>query len=87
MEKFHGFCGSIGKRETFPVKLFRFDNRVLKMAGHSPRLLRFFKLCRKNPCDLLLLYPNDSLSEKVDSSAIEEANKEITTIIADAGGK
>ena len=57
------------------------------MVGDGPGLLRFFKLCRKNPCDLPLLDPSGSLSEKVDSSTIEEANKEATTIIADAGGK
>ena len=68
-------------------QLVRFDNRVLKMADHGPGLLRFFKPCRKNPCDLPLADPSGSLSEKVDSSAIEEANKEVTTIIADAGGK
>ena len=65
----------------------RFDNRVLKMADHGPGLLRFFKPCRKNPYDLPLPDPSGSLSEKVDSSVIEEANKEVTTIIADVGGK
>ena len=68
-------------------QLVCFDNRVLKMADHGPGLLRFFKLCRKNLCDLPLPDTSGSLSEKVDSSAIEEANKEVTTIIADAGGK
>ena len=34
--KFHRFHRSIGKRETFTVKPFHFDNRVLQMAGHSP---------------------------------------------------
>ena len=87
VEKFRGFHGSFGKHETFPVKHFRFDNTVLKMAGHGPGLLRFFKLCRKNSCDLSLPDPSGSLSEKMDSSVIEEANKEVTTIIADAGGK
>ena len=57
------------------------------MVGHGPGLLRFFKPCRKNPCDLPLPDPSGSLSEKVDSSVIEEANKEVTTIIADVGGK
>ena len=48
-----------------------------------PGLLRFCKPCRKNSCDLPLPDPSGSLSEKMDSSAIEEANKEITTIIVD----
>ena len=44
VEKFCGFCRSIGKRETFTVKHFHL---VLKVAGHSPG----FSL--KNSCDLL----------------------------------
>ena len=87
VEKFRGFRGSIGKRETFSVNLFRFDNRVLKMAGHGPGLLRFFKPCRKNPCDLPLPDLSGSLSEKVDSirSPIEEANKEVTGTVQYSG--
>ena len=44
MEKFRGFCRSIGKRETFTVKHFYL---VLKMVGHSPGS------SLKNSCDLL----------------------------------
>ena len=33
VEKIHGFCRSIDKRETFMLKHFRL---VLKMAGHGP---------------------------------------------------
>ena len=44
VEKFHGFCGSIGKRKTFIVKHF---DLVLKIASHGPG----FSL--KNFCDLL----------------------------------
>ena len=36
VEKFCGFHGSVGKHETFTIKHFHFDNRALKMAGHSP---------------------------------------------------
>ena len=35
MEKFYGFRRPIGKRKTFTVKHFHFDNRALKMAGHG----------------------------------------------------
>ena len=45
VEKFRGFCGSIGKRETFTVKHFHF---VLKIAGH-----RGPGSSLKNSCDLL----------------------------------
>ena len=44
VEKFRGFHGSIGKRETFTVKHFHL---VLKMAGHGPGSFL------KNSCDLL----------------------------------
>ena len=59
------------------------------MAGpsHDLGLLSFFKPCRKNSCDLLLPDPSDALSEKMDSSAIEEANKEVNSIIVDLGKK
>ena len=57
------------------------------MVGNGPGLLKFFKPCRKNPCDLLLPYPNGLLSDKVDSSTTEEVNKEVITIVAGAGGK
>ena len=88
MEKFHEVCGSIGKCRTFMVKHFCFDNTVLKMAaGHSPGLFKFLKPCRKNSCDLPLPDPSGSLSEKVDSSTIEEVNKAVTTITSDVGGK
>ena len=56
------------------------------MAG-GPGLLKFFKPCRKNSCDLPLPDPNSVLKEKVDSSAIEEANKEVSNVITDSGGK
>ena len=56
------------------------------MAG-GPGLLKFFKPCRKNSCDLPLPDPNGVLKEKVDSSAIEEANKEVSNVITDSGGK
>ena len=44
VEKFRGFRGSFGKRETFIVKHFHL---VLKMAGHGPGS------SLKNSCDLL----------------------------------
>ena len=56
------------------------------MAG-GPGLLKFFKPCRKNSFDLPLPDPNGVLKEKVDSSAIEEANKEVSNVITDSGGK
>ena len=44
VEKFCGFFGSIGKRETFTVKNFQL---ILKMVGHGPGS------SLKNFCDLL----------------------------------
>ena len=43
--------------------------------GSDPGLLRYFKPCRKDSCQIPLLNPTGPLSEKVDSAAIEEANK------------
>ena len=55
--------------------------------GSGPGLLRYFKPCRKDSsCQILLPNPTGSLSEKVDSAAIEEANKEVTAVIAKTGG-
>jgi len=56
------------------------------MVAHGPGL-RFYKPCRKNSCDLALPNPTGSLSKKVDSSAIEEGNKEVTTVVTNTGGK
>ena len=53
--------------------------------GSSPGLLRYFKPCRKDSCQILLPKPTGTLSEKVDSTAIEEANKEVTAAIAGTG--
>ena len=53
----------------------------------DPGLLRSFKPCRKDSCQILLSNPTGPLSKKLDSSAIEEANKEVTAVIAITGGK
>ena len=55
--------------------------------GSGPGLLRYFKLCRKDSCQISLPNPTGLLSEKVDSAAIEEANKKVTAVIAGTGGK
>ena len=55
--------------------------------GSGPGLLRYFKPCRKDSCQILLPNPTGPLSEKVDSAAIEEANKEVTAVIANTRGK
>ena len=55
--------------------------------GSGPGLLRYFKPCRKDSCQILPPNPTGPLSEKVDSAAIEEANKEVTVVIAGTGGK
>ena len=55
--------------------------------GSGPGLLRYFKPCRKDFCQISLPNPTGPLSEKVDSAAIEEANKEVTAVIASTGGK
>ena len=54
--------------------------------GSSPGLLRYFKQCRKNSCQISLPNPTGPLSEKVDSATIEEANREVTAV-ASTGGK
>ena len=54
------------------------------MVGHSLGLLKYFKLCSKNSCDLPLPDPGGSLSKTVNRSAIEEASNKITTITADS---
>ena len=63
----------------------------LKMAdsgpGSGPGLLRYFKLCREDSCQILLPNPTRLLCEKLDSATIEEANKEVTAVIVDTGGK
>ena len=64
---------------------------AFKMAdsgpGSGPGLLRYFKPCRKNSCQISLPNPTGPLSEKVDSAAIEEPKREVTAIIASTGGK
>ena len=55
--------------------------------GSGPGLLRYFKPCRKNSCQISLPNQTGPLSEKVDSAAIEEANREVTAVIASTGGK
>ena len=52
--------------------------------GSGPGLLRYFKPCRKDSCQISLPNPTGPLSEKVDSAAI---NKEVTAVIAGTGGK
>ena len=47
----------------------------------GPGLLRYFKLCRKDSCQISLPNPTGPLSEKVDNAAIEEANKEVTALL------
>ena len=55
------------------------------MADHGPGIMNVFKRFRKNSCDLLFTDPSGVLREKVDTSIIKEANKEVTTIIVDLG--
>ena len=55
--------------------------------GSCPGLLRYFKPCRKDSCQISLPNPTGPLSEKVDSATIEEANKEVTVVIAATGSK
>ena len=55
--------------------------------GSGPGLLRYFKQCRKDSSQISLPNPTGSLSEKVDNTAIEEANKEVTAVIAGTGSK
>ena len=55
--------------------------------GSGPGLLRYFKPCRKNSCQISLPNPTGPLSEKVDSASIEEAKREETAVIASTGNK
>ena len=57
------------------------------IPGSGPGLLRYFKLCRKDSCQISLPNPTGPLSEKVDSATIEEANKKVTAVIAGTGDK
>ena len=76
MEKFRR---SIGKRETFPVKHFKFKN-----GGSQSWAMKYFKPGSKNSCDLPHPNPGGSLSKTVNYSAIEEAKNKVTTVIADS---
>ena len=51
--------------------------------GSGPGLLRYFKPCRKDSCQIPLPNPTGPLCEKLDSATIEEANEEVTAVIAD----
>ena len=51
------------------------------MPGSAPGLLR------KDSCQISLPDPTGLLSVKLDSAAIQEANKEVTVVIASTGGK
>ena len=55
--------------------------------GSGPGLLRYFKPCRKDSCQVSLPDPTGLLSAKVDSAAIQEANKEVISVIANTGSK
>ena len=55
--------------------------------GSGPGLLRYFKPCRKDSCQIPLPNPTGPLCEKLGSAAIEEANEEVTAVIEDTGGK
>ena len=93
MEKFRSFRGFTSNRESFPVKFFSYYKVFLglKMAdsgpGSGPGLLRYFKPCRKDSYQIPLPNPTGPLCEKLDSAAIEEANEEVTAVIAGTGGK
>ena len=55
------------------------------MVSHHLGLLKYFKLCSNNSCDLPLPDLGGSfLSITVDFNTIEEANNEVTAIIADS---
>jgi len=50
----------------------------------SGNLLKYYKPCRKNTSKILLLDPTSPLSIKVDSTAVEETNVEVTAVLASA---
>ena len=49
--------------------------------GSGPGLLRYFKPCRKNSCQISLPNLTGPLSMKVDSTAIQETNKEVSNYL------
>ena len=51
------------------------------MADNGPGLLKYFKPCTS---EILLPDSNSPLSDKVDNTAIEEANTEVTAALASA---
>jgi len=50
-------------------------------------LWKYFKLCRKEACDMPLPDPSGSLSKELDSSAIKVANDEVTATIESSSGR
>ena len=50
-------------------------------------LYKYFKPCKKDACDIRLPDPSGSLSNKLDSGLIEEANKEVSQLVMSTGGK
>lgn len=62
------------------VKLFRrtilWNNIFSKMV-----LYKYFKLCRKVTCNMLLPDPKGPLSKAIDSETIKELNNEVTALV------
>ena len=50
-------------------------------------LYKFFKPCKKDACDMPLPNLTGSLKRELDSTVIEEANKEVSKLITSAGRK
>ena len=48
-------------------------------------LYKYFKPCKKDACDIHLPDPSGSLSNKLDSGLIEEANKEVSQLVMSTG--
>ena len=68
---------------NFSSETFSFQYN-LKMVGHVLGLLKYFKACSKNSCDLPLPNLVVSLSKTLNRSTIEAASNEVTIVVADS---
>ena len=74
-ENFCGFRGFLLNTNVLPLKIFPVNNYyvTIKMA-----LLKYFKIEKRG---LPLPNPSGSLNQQLSSTAIEEANKEVTAVL------
>ena len=66
------------KRESFTIESFPSSQIIIR--DDNMALLKYFKIKKHDP---LLPDPSGSLNQHLSSSAIEEANKEVTAVLGD----